>query len=114
MVEHSDCERAKRYLLAHATEESDDLRRDFVHTQFLGPFDVNAVPNAWFREVFRRYRNYFSKIFPEWRDYYHVTPFLGRPNQPAARGWGRLETFMRQSVEVLMKVSRGKSLSKYR
>lgn len=56
---------------------------------------------------------YFSKTSPERRDYYHVTSFLGRPNQPVARVWGRIDNFMRQSVAVLMKVSRGKSLSRY-
>lgn len=56
---------------------------------------------------------YFSRNSPEQRDYYHVTSFLGRPDQSLARFWGRIDNFARQWTAVILKTSRGKSLSRY-
>jgi hypothetical protein len=55
---------------------------------------------------------YFSTTSPEERDYYHVTSFIGRPDQPALRLWGRIDNLARQSVAVLTGRSRGKSLGR--
>jgi Rps23 Pro-64 3,4-dihydroxylase Tpa1-like proline 4-hydroxylase len=57
---------------------------------------------------------YFSRNSPEQRDYYHVTSFLGRPHQRAARLWGRVDNFVRQRIAVSFGTSRGKSLSRYK
>lgn len=56
---------------------------------------------------------YFSTRSPEAQDYYHVTSFVGRPHQKLARMWGRVDNFARQWVAVNLKVSRGKSLTRY-
>jgi Rps23 Pro-64 3,4-dihydroxylase Tpa1-like proline 4-hydroxylase len=56
---------------------------------------------------------YFSKASPENSDYYHVTSFMGRPNQTLARAWGRVDNFLRQWIAENLKVSRGKSLTRY-
>jgi hypothetical protein len=55
---------------------------------------------------------YFSTNSPEQRPYYHVTSFIGRPDQTALRLWGRVDNLARQSVAVLTGKSRGKSLSR--
>jgi Rps23 Pro-64 3,4-dihydroxylase Tpa1-like proline 4-hydroxylase len=55
---------------------------------------------------------YFSKSSPGQRHYYHVTSFIGRPDQTALRLWGRVDNFARQSVAVLSGKSRGRSLSR--
>jgi 2OG-Fe(II) oxygenase superfamily len=55
---------------------------------------------------------YFSKGSPERRPYYHVTSFLGRPNQTGLRVLGRIDNFLRQSVAVVSGQSRGKSESR--
>ena len=57
---------------------------------------------------------YFSKASPEPRDYYHVTSFVGRPGQTIRRAWGRVDNYMRQWIAVNLKVSRGKSETRYR
>lgn len=57
---------------------------------------------------------YFSSSSPEGRPYYHVTSFLGRPQQTALRLYGRVDNFMRQWVAVLTKRSRGKPLARYK
>lgn len=56
---------------------------------------------------------YFSRNSPEPHDYYHVTSFVGRPHQRIARLWGRVDNFARQWIAVNLKVSRGKSLTRY-
>ena len=56
---------------------------------------------------------YFSKACPEERDYYHVTSFVGRPQQPLKRLWGRVDNFMRQWIAVNLKISRGKSQARF-
>jgi Rps23 Pro-64 3,4-dihydroxylase Tpa1-like proline 4-hydroxylase len=55
---------------------------------------------------------YFSTNSPEERPYYHVTSFLGRPGQSALRLFGYVDNALRQSIAVLTKQSRGKSLSR--
>ena len=56
---------------------------------------------------------YFSTASPEHRDYYHVTSFVGRPQQKLARLWGRVDNFVRQWIAVSLRISRGKSLSRF-
>lgn len=55
---------------------------------------------------------YFSAQSPERKPYYHVTSFLGRPDQPRLRALGRVDNFARQCIAVLTGKSRGKSLSR--
>jgi Rps23 Pro-64 3,4-dihydroxylase Tpa1-like proline 4-hydroxylase len=55
---------------------------------------------------------YFSQTSPEHRDYYHVTSFVGRPDQQLKRLWGRVDNYTRQWIAVNLKTSRGKSLSR--
>ena len=57
---------------------------------------------------------YFSQGSPEPQDYYHVTSFVGRPHQKIARLWGRVDNFARQWIAVNLKISRGKSLTRYK
>jgi len=56
---------------------------------------------------------YFSKSCPEERDYYHVTSFVGRPEQTLRRVYGRIDNYLRQWIAVNLKISRGKSQSRY-
>tara|TARA_B100000131_G_C18049945_1_gene585999 strand:- start:154 stop:960 length:807 start_codon:yes stop_codon:yes gene_type:complete len=51
---------------------------------------------------------YFSKSSPRDFEYYHVTSFLGRPNQPLNRLYGRIDNFLRQSFVQVTGISRGK------
>ncbi len=51
---------------------------------------------------------YFSKASPLDFEYYHVTSFLGRPNQIFNRVYGRVDNFLRQSFVQLTGFSRGK------
>lgn len=51
---------------------------------------------------------YFTESSPREFDYYHVTSFLGRPNQPLKRLYGRFDNFLRQSFVKLTGFSRGK------
>ncbi len=50
---------------------------------------------------------YFSGQSPSGQDYYHVTSFRGRPDQPFRRIWGRIDNRMRQTVATLLGISRG-------
>ena len=52
---------------------------------------------------------YFSECSPSGEDYYHVTSFLGRPEQPVRRLYGRLDNFLRQKVAMFTGMSRGKN-----
>ena len=56
---------------------------------------------------------YFSQASPDGTGYYHVTSFLGRPNEPVRRAWGRLDNFLRQQIAVRLRISRGKNLARY-
>ena len=51
---------------------------------------------------------YFSKSSPLDYEYYHVTSFLGRPNQVFNRIYGRIDNFLRQSIVQITGFSRGK------
>lgn len=52
----------------------------------------------------------FTYESPEKKEYYHVTSFLGRPNEQLRRTLGRLDNFLRQTFARLTGVSRGKNL----
>ena len=56
---------------------------------------------------------YFSPHSPDGSSYYHVTSFLGRPDQSGRRALGRVDNFLRQTVATTLGVSRGKHLSRY-
>jgi Rps23 Pro-64 3,4-dihydroxylase Tpa1-like proline 4-hydroxylase len=56
---------------------------------------------------------YFSQNSPEIHEYYHVTSFVGRPNQKIRRLWGRVDNALRQWIAVNLRISRGKSLSRF-
>lgn len=55
---------------------------------------------------------FFSTNSPTGPDYYHVTRFLGRPEQPFRRLWGRMDNALRQTVARLTGYSRGKALTR--
>lgn len=71
---------------------------------------VNPVRAAEDRCCISNY--YFSSSSPEGHPYYHVTSFLGRPEQPALRLYSRVDNFLRQWVSVITRISRGKSLTR--
>jgi hypothetical protein len=56
---------------------------------------------------------YFSKSCPESHHYYHVTSFVGRPKQRLLRLWGRVDNYVRQWIAVNLKISRGRSQTRY-
>jgi hypothetical protein len=56
---------------------------------------------------------YFSRSCPEERDYYHVTSFVGRPEQWLRRLYGRIDNYLRQWIAVNLKISRGKSQARF-
>lgn len=56
---------------------------------------------------------YFSACSPMGTDYYHVTSFLGRPNQPFRRMFGYVDNRIRQMVAQNFKVSRGRNLGRH-
>jgi len=51
---------------------------------------------------------YFSESSPRKFEYYHVTSFNGRPNQPLKRMYSSIDNFFRQSFVKLTGFSRGK------
>lgn len=53
---------------------------------------------------------YFSEISPDGEDYFHVTSFLGRPEQPIRRYIGVLDNGFRNFVSRTLKIGRGKKL----
>lgn len=55
---------------------------------------------------------FFSKNSPSGQSYYHVTSFLGRPDQPWRRAYGRVDNVLRQFVATQFNVSRGKHLGR--
>ena len=71
---------------------------------------VDAVTSDLSRCCVSNY--FFSESSPTGKDYYHVTSFLGRPEQPVRRIYGRMDNFLRQSVATLLGVTRGKRLSR--
>ena len=50
---------------------------------------------------------YFSDLSPSGKDYYHVTSFLGRPNQNLRRIYGRVDNFLRNTFVKLTGFARG-------
>lgn len=54
----------------------------------------------------------FTANSPDNSDYYHVTSFLGRPNQKFRRAYGRFDNFLRQSFVKITGFSRGKNLTR--
>lgn len=55
---------------------------------------------------------YFSQKSPELADYYHVTSFLGRPDQHIHRLYGKVDNRLRQFVAQNLKISRGRDLGR--
>ena len=53
---------------------------------------------------------YFSEISPDGDEYFHVTSFLGRPEQPFRRYLGVLDNGLRNLVSRTLKIGRGKNL----
>jgi len=53
---------------------------------------------------------YFSKISPNGKDYFHVTSFSGRPDQPGKRIIGVIDNFLRNTVSKVLRTGRGKEL----
>ena len=51
---------------------------------------------------------YFSKIPAEKAEYFHVTSFYGRPEEPLKTIFLKLDTLIRQKIRVLL----GKKISK--
>jgi len=52
---------------------------------------------------------YFSEISPDGDEYFHVTSFLGRPEQPFRRYLGVLDNGLRNFVSRTLKIGRGKN-----
>lgn len=53
---------------------------------------------------------YFSEISQDGDEYFHVTSFLGRPEQPFRRYLGVLDNGLRNFVSRTLKIGRGKNL----
>ena len=53
---------------------------------------------------------YFSEISPDGDEYFHVTSFLGRPEQPFRRYLGVLDNGLRNFISRTLKIGRGKNL----
>lgn len=53
---------------------------------------------------------YFSEISPDGDEYFHVTSFLGRPEQPIRRYLSELDNGLRNFVSRSLKIGRGKHL----
>ena len=55
---------------------------------------------------------YFSKNSPSENEYFHVTSFLGRPEQPIRRFIGIIDNALRNIVSKTFKIGRGKKTPK--
>lgn len=53
---------------------------------------------------------YFSKQSPDGSEYFHVTSFLGRPEQPLRRAIGVIDNLIRNTISKTLKIGRGKKL----
>ena len=51
---------------------------------------------------------YFSEISPHGNVYFHVTSFMGRPEQPLRRFFGVFDNALRNFVSRTLKIGRGK------
>lgn len=52
---------------------------------------------------------YFSQNSPDGSDYFHVTSFLGRPEDPLKRVWGYVDNSLRNLVSRYLGIGRGKN-----
>ena len=52
----------------------------------------------------------FTEKSPNNNDYYHVTSFIGRPNQKFRRAYGRFDNFLRNAFVKITGFSRGENL----
>jgi hypothetical protein len=52
----------------------------------------------------------FSLESPDKTDYFHVTSFLGRPEEPTRRVLGRIDNTLRQAAAVVLNTGRGRDL----
>ena len=57
---------------------------------------------------------YFSKNSPEINEYYHVTSFMGRPEEKFRRFYGKIDNAARQTFANLTGVTTGQKLSRYK
>lgn len=55
---------------------------------------------------------FFTTTPPDKTDYYHVTSFLGRPNQKMTRIYGYLDNYLRQKFVQITGYSRGTKLTR--
>ena len=53
---------------------------------------------------------FFSNGSPESYEYYHVTSFLGRPNERLKRVYGVIDNLLRNTFVKITSISRGKKL----
>ena len=53
---------------------------------------------------------FFTSESPDKNDYYHVTSFLGRPEEKLKRLYGRLDNFLRNTFATYTGISRGRKL----
>jgi Rps23 Pro-64 3,4-dihydroxylase Tpa1-like proline 4-hydroxylase len=53
---------------------------------------------------------FFSKVSPDQTDYFHVTSFAGRPDEPVKRAISVLDNALRNVVAAVFKIGRGKHL----
>lgn len=51
---------------------------------------------------------YFSEISPHGNEYFHVTSFMGRPEQPLRRFFGVVDNALRNFISRTLKIGRGK------
>lgn len=51
---------------------------------------------------------YFSNLSPHGDEYFHVTSFIGRPDQPLKRFFGLIDNALRNVVSSTFKIGRGK------
>jgi len=82
-----------------------------METNALSWHSVDPICHNGYRTCISNY--YFTKQSPEDRDYYHVTSFLGRPNQHLQRGICRIDNFLRQSFVLLTGTARGASRGRF-
>jgi Rps23 Pro-64 3,4-dihydroxylase Tpa1-like proline 4-hydroxylase len=52
---------------------------------------------------------YFSPISPDGSDYFHVTSFDGRPDQPLRKIFGSIDNALRNTISRVFKIGRGKN-----
>ena len=55
---------------------------------------------------------FFTSESPDKNDYYHVTSFLGRPDEKLKRLYGRLDNILRNTFATVTGISRGRKLTR--